>query len=339
MGNRVSLAIVSFFLAATGLHSTPVYSVQSLGAGMPTGVNSSGAAVGWLTDSQGNTNPIYFLNGQLGSGGQASAINDAGVAVGTVFTASGPSVVQWSLGQTTSLGISGYGTAINNQGQVAGGYIRPDGQLHAFTWTNETLADLGTLGGSSSSAYGINTSGQVAGSSMMAGGTFHAFFSSNGSLQDLGTLGGANSYGMALNAAGQIVGSAQNAQGYSTAFKWDGQHMVGLGTLGGSQSYGYGINSAGDVVGYSWTADGVTHGFVAIDGVMLDLNSLLPLGADWTIDAAYGINDAGQIIADATRNGQHFAVELNPLLTTPEPSAVVLVLIGLAAIGCKRRSS
>jgi probable HAF family extracellular repeat protein len=137
---------------------------------------------------------------------------------------------------------------------------------------------------------------------------------------------------MALNDTGKVTGSAQTAAGYSMAFLWDGQQMKSLGTLGGTQSYGYGIDSNGDVVGYSWTGDGVTHGFLYSGGVMLDLNSLLEIGSGWTIDGAYGINDAGQILAQATRDGQRFAIELNPTLATPEPAAVVLVLLGLGAV-------
>jgi probable HAF family extracellular repeat protein len=343
MGNRVSLLFL--LLGVASLEAGPLYTVEilgSLGSGtaLATGINSSGNAVGWITDWQGNVNPVSFLNGQaavLGSDGQANAINNGGVAVGTLFSAGGPGVVEWAAGQTASLGIAGYGTAINNAGQVAGGYIRPDGQLHAFIWSNGALVDLGTLGGSSSSAYGINAAGQVAGASMTAGGTFHAFFSNGGDPQDLGTLGGDNSYGMALNDAGQVAGNAQTASGYSTAFLWDGQQMKGLGTLGGTQSYAYGIDSGGNVVGYSWTSDGVTHGFLYRGGVILDLNSLLEIGSGWTIDGAYGINDAGQILGQATYKGQHYAVDLNPILTTPEPAAVALVFLGLLTVASIRR--
>jgi MYXO-CTERM domain-containing protein len=343
MGNRISL--IFLVLGMASLEAGPLYTVQSLGslgagAALTTGINSSGMAVGWATDSQGNVNPVSFLNGQaaaFGNGGQANAINDGGMAIGTLFTAGGPSVVEWFGGHATSLGVAGYGTAINDAGQVAGGYIRPDGELHAFTWSNGVLLDLGTLGGSSSSAYGINASGQTAGASMDAGGRFHAFVSNGGNLQDLGTLGGGNSYGMALNDAGQVVGNAQTAAGYSTAFLWDGKQMKSLGTLGGTQSYAYGINSGGDVVGYSWTLDEVTHGFVYSGGVMLDLNSLLEIGSGWTIDGAYGINGAGQILALATHDGERYAVELNPTLSTPEPSGAALVVLGLVAVASLRR--
>jgi probable HAF family extracellular repeat protein len=332
-------------LGMASLEAGPLYTVQSLaslgaGAALTTGINNSGTAVGWITDSQGNVNPVSFLNGQaaaFGSGGQANAINNGGVAIGTLFTAGGPGVVEWFGGHATSLGVAGYGTAINDAGQVAGGYIRPDGELHAFTWSNGALLDLGSWGGSSSSAYGINASGQTAGASMNAGGRFHPFVSNGGNLQDLGTLGGGNSYGMALNDAGQVVGNAQTATGYSTAFLWDGQQMKSPGTLGGTQSYAYGINSGGDVVGYSWTLDDVTHGFVYSGGVMLDLNSLLEIGSGWTIDGAYGINDAGQILAEATHDGERYAVELNPSLSTPEPSSAALVVVGLMAVASRRR--
>ena len=164
-----------------------------------------------------------------------------------------------------------------------------------------------------------------------------AFLWQDGVMQDLGTLGGANSYGMAVNDAGHVVGNAQTAAGYSTAFLWDGQQMKNLGTLGGTQSYAYGIDNSGDIVGYSWTSGEVTHGYLYSGGVMLDLNSLLEIGSGWTIDGAYGINDAGQILAQATHDGQRYAVELNPVLATPEPSGAALVVLGLVAVASLRR--
>ena len=83
------------------------------------------------------------------------------------------------------------------------------------------------------------------------------------------------------------------------------------------------------------------HGFVEMDGVMIDLNQLLPVNSGWTIDAAYGINDSGAIVGAGTLNGQSYAVELvapsSLLVGTPEPATLLLGGLGLLAIGSVRR--
>src|SRR5256885_2311404 len=68
------------------------------------------------------------------------------------------------------------------------------------------LTDLGTLGGSSSSAAGLNRDGQIVGSSATAAGATHAFFwdAAHGMI-DLGTLSGSDSYGVAINNNGQVA--------------------------------------------------------------------------------------------------------------------------------------
>lgn len=83
--------------------------------------------------------------------------------------------------------------------------------------------DLGTLGGTTSSAAGINDAGQITGVTDITGNSAgHAFLwtsggtggpISNPQMKDLGTLGGANSSGGDLNLNGQVVGSAQNGIG------------------------------------------------------------------------------------------------------------------------------
>ena len=80
--------------------------------------------------------------------------------------------------------------AINNNGQVVGDSDFP-GQ-RAFLWTVSTgMIDLGTLGGTISSARGINDSGQVAGFSNDASGKTRAFlWTDRTGMTDLGTLGG-----------------------------------------------------------------------------------------------------------------------------------------------------
>src|SRR3954453_9060978 len=94
------------------------------------------------------------------------------------------------------------GSSINNAGQVTGYSFTSDGAQHAFLYSDGQMTDLGTLGGSYSTAYGINDAGQVVGSSTTPTGAGHTFLYSNGQMSDLGTLGG-----FAINDAGQITGS------------------------------------------------------------------------------------------------------------------------------------
>ena len=90
-----------------------------------------------------------------------------------------------------------------------------------------SVKDLGTLGGTSSSAYGINASGQVVGNSNPAGsGAKRAFLYSNNVMTDLGTLGGGSSYATAINDAGQIAGSAFTASNEWRAFRYSNGTMT-----------------------------------------------------------------------------------------------------------------
>ncbi len=351
---------VLFLLGPSRLGADPIYSVQNLSflngsAAAVSAINSSGTAVGFITDTQGNQVPVSFGAGASQAlspqaQGQANGINDAGTVIGTSISNNQPSVAEWSNGQMTNLGIAGYGTAINNSGQIAGAYQTATGDLHAFESTpGSPKQDLGTLGGKWSSAYGINSTGQVAGTATLANGDHNAFlFSSGTGMVDLGTLGGANSYGFGINDSGEVVGNSQTQQSVSNAFAWvsgtTGGKMTDLGTLGGSQSYAYGVNDNGAVVGYSWiTGNTATHGFVFLNGVMLDLNSLLPLNSGWTIDAAYGVNSVGDIVGTGTYDGQLYAIELDPgnagsgavdsSLCVPEPLTIFLVGLGLFAAG------
>jgi probable HAF family extracellular repeat protein len=102
--------------------------------------------------------------------------------------------------------------AINDYGVVAGHAATTPGYLHAVLYSNGGLTDIGTLGGSSSYAYGINDLGAVVGYSLLTTGENHAFLYQNGILFDLNALlasaaGWELTAAYGINDAGQIVGT------------------------------------------------------------------------------------------------------------------------------------
>lgn len=207
----------------------------------------------------------------------------------------------------TDLSAAGAGCeafAISNNGKVAG-RCGSGSSAHGFFWENGVMQSLGTLGGSSSQAFGVNDAGQVVGVSLTSSGYQGAFLWQNGSMQNLGTLGGNGPAGaLAINNAGQVVGFAINGAQQMRAFRWSGG-MADLGALSGGSSYAYGINEAGQVVG--WATVGAqwpynNHAFL-YSGGMQDLGTL-----GWAHSQAMALNDNGQVVgnlANADLNDAH----------------------------------
>jgi probable HAF family extracellular repeat protein len=273
------------------------------------GINSLGQAVGWSWLYDGGYRAFRTAPN--------SPINPATDNLGTLSaTESG-----WSTWSEAG--------GINDLGQVVG-----TSDSHAFRTApnspiNPATDDLGTLGGSSSfaggsffPAGGINNLGQVVGSSYLAGDNapVHAFRTApnsaiNAFTDDLGTLGGTSSYGTAINAFGQAVGySSVAGDSAMHAFRTAPNRPIDpatddLGTLNGYPwSYAYGIDTFGQVVGESGG-----HAFLHSVGVMSDLNNLIQAGSRCEVTEGIGINDAGQIAANAVCSGIRHAVRLDPI--------------------------
>jgi len=121
----------------------------------------------------------------------------------------------------------------------------------------------------------------------------------NGTATSLGSLGGTQfDEGVAINDRGQVVGFS-SLPGNTTfdAFFWSERTaMQDLGTLPGSvSSFAAGINNAGQIVGGSNDPDGGARAFLIQDGIMSDLNTLIPADSTLFLVFAFDINSRGQI--------------------------------------------
>ena len=145
-----------------------------------------------------------------------------------------------------------------------------------------SVADLGSLGGASTVAFGINNSGTAVGWADSPSSDPSAFAApAGGSMQKLpGLPGSTDSNAYAINSLGTIVGTSYiNGQAHGAV--WNGSQVTDLGT----GVFAIGVNDLGAIAG------GNGHAFLLQDGTSSDLGVLT--GGNWS--AAYGINNAGAV--------------------------------------------
>jgi probable HAF family extracellular repeat protein len=184
--------------------------------------------------------------------------------------------------------INDNGQAVGMSGTCANTQLPgPAASAHAVLWDNGSVTDLGNLGGTANpallgvgnAALAINNRGQVAGTSALSGNTTHHAFlwTWETGMQDLGILpGDLVSAGLGINNRGQVVGNSVSAPGPPT---------------------------------------GNPHPFLWQDGVLADLNTLIPAGSPLQLLTAFSINDRGQIAGlGVTSSGV-----VHAYLATPDP--------------------
>ena len=215
-------------------------------AGSVGAINDAGAIGGFLQDRLasgffGGNVPFLYENSVItilpslgGSGGGVTGITPAGIAVGTLDTATWPR------------------------------------DQFAVTWEQHRLKLLPRLGGNSAGANAVNDHGVIVGSSS-TGVLFEEHLTTweNGSIRDLGGMPGATrTVGQSINTSGVIVGYAWGIHFPSAAIVYKNNTMQTLDTLAGPSTgwrflVANAINEQGDIVGLGFPPGSIeVHGFL-----------------------------------------------------------------------------
>jgi probable HAF family extracellular repeat protein len=224
---------------------------------------------------------------------------------------------------TTADGPDTYGQSINASGQMAGWQYPGGGSAEAYRTTAAgVLTRLGRLsGGTYSIGNAINDSGQVAGTADDANGDRAFRTTATGNLSTATVLGPVNTGAYAMNNAGVVTGETYNsADGLFHLFRASSSSVwQDLGTIPGLRARGEAINGRNEIVGSVYSHDDTTgededRGAILYTdaGGITDLNTLIDPTPGWFLAAAYGINDAGQIVGIGRVNGVVRGFRLTP---------------------------
>jgi uncharacterized membrane protein len=285
-------------------------------------VNAAGIAVGESSSLYGERysratvwrdEQAIFLPSLGGTFEAATAINSAGLIVGTSYTRTTPS----------------------------------HGITRAVIWDKDGVHDLGTGGGVTAGAWGLNSSGLVVGTTRFEDGHEEGSLWNDGAVSHVGTLGGSRSVLSDVNDHGWAIGDSLLA-GDNEAWRavlWNGSSLLDLGTLGGNWSSAYDIAEDGTVFGSAAVLDGQEHATMWQAGRAIDLHDLVSNVADLgrlTLNTAIGVDAEGNIygyLYDRKTYSMGTFV-LSPIgdAEVSEPGSIALLLAGLGTLlACTRR--
>ena len=203
--------------------------------------------------------------------------------------------------------------AINSAGEIVGfwGDIVKGPSPLAFIWRDGEMIDINAdFGTVKSDANGINNNGLVTG---WMGNSIttdaRVFIWDDGNVVDLGLAPNSfSSWGKSINDTDHVLVRAEFTEDEPTD-RINGSFVVRDGKytdLGALPGYdviaGWSLNNNCTIVGMVRAVESSNEpdaGFVWRDGVMKDLNDLIPPGPQLEISQARGINESGQIAAMA----------------------------------------
>jgi probable HAF family extracellular repeat protein len=228
--------IVGFSDTASGLPHAVLWQhdqttdLGTLGGGisLATAINDRGEVTGDSLTADGAWHAFRWHDGALRDLGafDAGGINNRGQIAGVAACAGEdlPPVrtcaVRWQAGTLTRLDDRAErATAINDRGDIIGTLATRPLSVRAFIWRQGVLTDLGTLGGTFTSAHALNDRGQVVGGSSPAPGQpEHPFLWYRATMVDLTTRGLApGAFVAGIDSHGRMVGGLDGRAALFTA--------------------------------------------------------------------------------------------------------------------------
>jgi uncharacterized membrane protein len=204
---------------------------------------------------------------------------------------------------------------VDDSGRIAGALgteafvTRDDGSLQFLG------VDVNARGASIGKLLTSSNAGHVAGGALESDVMLRAFvWTEDDGVQYLPRPGSAwLSDVRGINDDGVAVGLVWNPDGTVLSVLWTDDEMLELRPLpGGTIGNAYAINNHDEVVGADGLEDGA-HAWIWRHGITTDLNDLVD-APEWHLALAYGINDSGQIVADAyDAEDRRLPVRLTPV--------------------------
>jgi probable HAF family extracellular repeat protein len=201
----------------------------------------------------------------------------------------------------TASGANSVALGINNKGEVVGySFQGDDYQAFLYSSSDQSITDVGSLGGKLNAACAINDAGQVTGYSQDGSGNLLAFiFGRNQPIASLGTLDGAStSEAFGINNKGAVVGDSQSGNQNHRPVLFSNGSVQDLGLGGASEpdalETAYGINDSGQVVGRHSAGNNTFHAFLLANGNTTDFGTLGGANGE-----ALAINKNGQVVGDS----------------------------------------